>query len=85
MLEKLQGAGALLNGDQENRLAGNLNVCFPGVGGKAISNSVSESIAISAGSACTTTSVEPSHVIMALGTARSTHTALLEYWGGTRV
>ena len=59
--------GALLNGNENSRLAGNLNLYFPGTEGKAIINSVSKSIAISAGSACTTQSVEPSHVIMALG------------------
>ena len=67
MLDVLSGEGALLNGDYRFRLAGNLNVCFLGVDGKAIINSVSDRIAISAGSACTTQSVEPSHVIMALG------------------
>ena len=63
----LQEENVLLNGDWERRLAGNLNICYPGIEGKAIINSVSKSIAISAGSACTTQSVEPSHVIMALG------------------
>ena len=67
MLGILQEENALLNGDSEQRLAGNLNVCYSGIEGKAIINSVSKSIAISAGSACTTQSVEPSHVIMALG------------------
>ncbi len=67
MLDTLQEEGALLNGDWNNRLAGNINVCYPEIEGKAIINSVSESLAISAGSACTTHSVEPSHVIMALG------------------
>ena len=67
MLGILQEENALLNGDWEQRLAGNLNVCYPGIEGKAIINSVSKSIAISAGSACTTQSVEPSHVITALG------------------
>ena len=57
----------LLNGDKINRLAGNLNLCFPEIEGKAIINSVSKTIAISAGSACTTQQVEPSHVILALG------------------
>ena len=57
----------LLNGDRERRLAGNLNVCLPGTESKAVINSVSKSIAISAGSACTTQQVEPSHVILALG------------------
>lgn len=63
----LEEHGALLNGDWEGRLAGNINVCFPGIEGKAVINSVSKSISISAGSACTTQNVEPSHVIMALG------------------
>ena len=69
MLDTFDGAGVdvELNGDADNRLAGNLNLHFPGIEGKAIINSVSNSIAISAGSACTTQSVEPSHVIMALG------------------
>ena len=67
MLNLLKERGAQLNGDWENRLAGNINVCYPGIEGKAIINSVSDKIAISAGSACTTQSVEPSHVIMALG------------------
>ena len=67
VLYTLEQAGALLDGDKEKRLAGNINVCFPGIEGKAIINSVFDSIAISAGSACTSQSVEPSHVIMALG------------------
>ena len=67
VLKLLQDNGALLNGDWQNRLAGNINVCFSGIEGKAIINSVSKHISISAGSACTTKSVEPSHVIMALG------------------
>jgi cysteine desulfurase len=42
-------------------------VYFPGIEGKSIINSVSKEIAISAGSACTTQLVEPSHVLLALG------------------
>ena len=67
MLEILQEEEALLNGDNKYRLAGNLNICYLGIDGKAIINSVSDRIAISAGSACTTQNVEPSHVILALG------------------
>lgn len=67
VLNILEEHDALLNGDWEGRLAGNINVSFPGIEGKAIINSVSKSISISAGSACTTQNVEPSHVIMALG------------------
>ncbi len=67
MRDIFEDAGAQLNGHRKRRLAGNLNMFFPGIEGKAIINSVSQKIAISAGSACTTQSVEPSHVIMALG------------------
>ena len=68
MLDIMEERGGLLNGDWSSRLPGNLNVSFPGVEGKAIVNSVSKSITISAGSARTINNVEaPSHVIMALG------------------
>lgn len=60
-------AGARLNGHKTERLPSNLNICFPHVESKAIINSLSKEIAISASSACTTYMVEPSHVIMALG------------------
>ena len=67
MLKVFEGVGGRLNGQPRNRLPANLNVTFPGVEGKAIINSVSKKIAISAGSACTTETVEPSHVLLALG------------------
>ena len=60
-------AGAIHNGDPDKRLPHNISLTFPGIDGKAIINSVSERIAISAGSACTTQTVEPSHVLLALG------------------
>ncbi len=67
MLKQLSDAGGKLNGHPTKRLAHNLNVRFEGIDGKAIINSVSKKIAISAGSACTTQTVEPSHVLLALG------------------
>ena len=67
MMEQLAEAGGVLNGHSEKRLAGNLNVCFPGVESKAVISAVSHKIAISAGSACTANSVEPSHVLLAIG------------------
>jgi cysteine desulfurase len=67
MFEKLSSVGAKLNGHPTKRLAHNLNVRFDGIESKAIINSVSKKIAISAGSACTTQMVEPSHVLLALG------------------
>ncbi len=57
----------LVNADLNNRLEENINVSHPRVEVKVIINTVSSSISISAGSACTTANVEPSHVIMALG------------------
>lgn len=77
MLDKLAGRGAKLNGHPVNRLAHNLNVRFDGVDGKAIINSISKKVAISAGSACTTQTVEPSHVLLALGLSeQEAHTAI---------
>lgn len=67
MLESFAGAGGSLNGHPTQRLARNLSVCFPGVESRAVINSVSDELAISAGSACTTQSVDPSHVITAMG------------------
>jgi len=67
MFNRLTEAGAKLNGHPTERLAHNLNVRFDGIESKAIINSVSKKIAISAGSACTTQIVEPSHVLLALG------------------
>ena len=67
MLKEFKKIGGVLNGHPTKRLTHNLNVYFPGIEGKSIINSVSKEIAISAGSACTTQLVEPSHVLLALG------------------
>jgi cysteine desulfurase len=77
MLNELSKVGAKLNGHYTNRLAHNLNVRFEGIESKAIINSVSKKVAISAGSACTTQLVEPSHVLLALGLSEDqTHSAI---------
>ena len=66
-----------LNGHPERRLSHNLNVSFEGVQNKALIRAVSSKLAISSGSACTTTNVEPSHVILALGFGpERAHTAI---------
>jgi cysteine desulfurase len=49
------------------RLPNNLNVYIPGVESKSVIVKLKDIAAISAGSACTTASVEPSHVLTALG------------------
>lgn len=67
MQKRFEEIGAKLNGHPTNRLSHNLNLYFNGIESKAIINSISKKIAISAGSACTTQIVEPSHVLIAIG------------------
>lgn len=57
-----------LNGDAQRRLPNNVNVSFAGVTGEILLQSLDMAgIAASSGSACSTGSTEPSHVLMALG------------------
>ncbi|HVC51278.1 MAG TPA: aminotransferase class V-fold PLP-dependent enzyme [Stellaceae bacterium] len=58
--------GIVVNGDCEHRLAGNLNLSFPGLTAPELIEAC-PSIAISTGSACTSAAVEPSYVLRALG------------------
>ena len=58
--------GARLNGSQSARVPGILSVAFRGVEAESLMLALSD-IAISAGSACTTSQVEPSHVLLELG------------------
>lgn len=55
-----------LNGDEERRLAGNLNLTFPGASAFDLMQAAPE-LALSTGSACTSAAVEPSYVLRALG------------------
>jgi cysteine desulfurase len=65
-LPKLESDGALSAGVEERRLPGNLNVSFSGVEGEALLVSMKD-VAVSSGSACTSASLEPSHVLTAIG------------------
>jgi len=57
-----------LNGDRENRLPGNVNFCFEGVEGESLLLLLDDKgIAASSGSACTSGSLDPSHVLLAIG------------------
>jgi len=58
--------GIVFNGAAEARVPGNLNVTLPGIDAQALLKSLPE-LALSTGSACTSTEVEPSHVLQALG------------------
>ena len=55
-----------LNGPPADRLPGNLSLSFGGVDGERLIASLRD-LAVSSGSACTTASAEPSHVLLALG------------------
>ena len=60
--------GAVLNGGMENRLPGNANFAFPTIDGEALLlNLDAKGICASAGSACTSGSSSPSHVLSSIG------------------
>lgn len=57
-----------VNGDRTHRLPGNVNVCFRFIEGEALLMSLNaKGIAGSSGSACTSGSLDPSHVLLAIG------------------
>jgi cysteine desulfurase len=56
----------VLNGHPEDRIPNNLNISFTGVENKALVKNLQPDIAVSAGSACTTGTVEASHVLQAI-------------------
>ena len=59
--------GVHLNGHPTQRLAGNINVSIEGVDGAALLLALQGNVALSSGSACTSTTTKPSHVLKALG------------------
>ena len=57
-----------LNGDAKKRLPGNVNFCFEGIEGESLLLLLdAKGIAASSGSACTSGSLDPSHVLLAIG------------------
>lgn len=57
-----------LNGDREHRLPGNVNISFEGVEGESLLLYLDmKGISASSGSACTSGSLDPSHVLLAIG------------------
>lgn len=57
-----------LNGDREKRLPGTVNMCFEGIEGESLLLMLDlKGVAASSGSACTSGSLDPSHVLLAIG------------------
>ena len=57
-----------LNGDPQNRLPGNVSFCFEGIEGESLLLLLDmQGVCASSGSACTSGSLDPSHVLLAIG------------------
>jgi cysteine desulfurase len=68
-----------LNGHATQRLPGNLNISVEGVDGSALLLGLQSAMALSSGSACSATSIEPSHVLTALGRTEKLARASLRF------
>lgn len=61
---------SVLNGDASQRIPGNVNFCFEGIEGESLLLLLDDKgICVSSGSACTSGSLDPSHVLLAIGRA----------------
>lgn len=59
---------SILNGEPEKRLPGNVNMCFEGIEGESLLLLLDmKGVCASSGSACTSGSLDPSHVLLAIG------------------
>lgn len=77
-LDKIDGAG--FNGSREHCLPGTVNYSFQGVNGETLLSLLSnEGICCSSGSACSAGSLEPSHVLLALGLSKETAQSALRF------
>lgn len=68
----IEGLGAIphgqVNGDTASRLPGNVSFCFEGIEGESLLLMLDDKgVAASSGSACTSGSLDPSHVLLAIG------------------
>ena len=74
--------GIYLNGHPTKKLAGNLNVSVAEVDGTALLLGLQEITAVSSGSACSTASTQPSHVLTALGKEKKLAQASIRFGMG---
>ncbi|WP_036483045.1 cysteine desulfurase family protein [Myxosarcina sp. GI1] len=77
MIKELPGIE--LNGHYQQRLSGNLNISIEGVDGSALLLGLQPTVALSSGSACSSVSTAPSHVLTALGRSQKLAYASLRF------
>ena len=77
----MQMPGVTLNGSENNRIPGLINLAFEGVDGETLLLGL-DRVAVSSGSACTSATVEPSYVLRALGVADELASASLRFTVG---
>ena len=65
LLEKLELTS--VNGHKENRLAHTCNMAFKFIDGEDLMSSFNQNLAVASGSACTSASIDPSHVLLGMG------------------
>src|SRR5262249_29848662 len=66
-LNAFSSVGATVNGDPTRSISSTLNVSIPGLDSEAVMLALKDVVAISNGSACTSQSYQPSHVLAAMG------------------
>lgn len=86
ILERLQGVEHILIGDKNHVVSHTISVAFPGKDSEALILQLKDQVAISNGSACTSHSYEPSHVLTAMGLKRETIESTVRVsWGGNSI
>jgi cysteine desulfurase len=83
LLEALQALGAMVNGDLDRGAPHILNVSIPGADSEALLVALKDVVGVSTGSACTSASYTPSHVLTAMGLSDDRVTGALRFswWG----
>lgn len=83
LLRDLQAVEHHINGDPTHCLPHVLNVSFPGLDSEALMLTLRHTVAVSNGSACTSASYKPSHVLQAMGLSTDAiESAIRISWGG---